>query len=242
MQSVEAVIEHTAADSQLAARNDLKRLFQESPIPDDDMLFNLGLYARSGLLVKFLVMYELYKRFLNVPGIIVEAGSWYGQNLVLCENLRAILEPFNKDRHIVSFDTYTGYADKEGWYSTGKEYRPYLLDLLGAHVRANVYGHIPGGHELIEGDICETAPAYFAKNRGAIVAFAYIDMGPQKPTESILQAIRPHLVSGSVLLMDELTRKDTPGEAIAFKKIFARSEYAVEKCSLYPSKSIITIK
>ena len=242
MNSVEAVIEHTASDPQLCAREDLKQLFLNSPLPVDDELFNLFLYARSGLLVKALVMADLYRRILPVPGIIVEAGSWFGQNLVLCENLRAILEPFNKDRRIVSFDTYQGYIDKPGWYSTGLDYKDYLEKLLDAHVRCNVYGHLPSGHELIAGDVCETGPAYFKKNPAAIVAMAYIDMGPEKPTFAILNAIRPHLVPGSVLLMDELTRKDTPGEAIAFKRLFKHGEFTIEKCALYPSKSIVTIK
>jgi hypothetical protein len=56
--------------------------------------------------------------------MLVEFGTWYGQNLVLLENLRAILEPFNKQRRIVGFDTFTGYPGKPGWYSTGRKYVP----------------------------------------------------------------------------------------------------------------------
>lgn len=244
--ATEASLEHTAGADQLRARRKLAQLFRTSPLAEDDLLFNLGLWARSGLLVKFLVMADLYKRFMHIPGILCEFGVWYGQNLVLLENLRAIYEWSNKQRRIIGFDTFEGYKDGKfagtGMYSTGLNYQAYLTELLKAHQRANVYGHIPGDHELVAGDVTKTAPAYFKRHPEAIVAFAYFDMGPEKPTLAAMKAIKPHLVSGSVILLDELTWHETPGEAIALKKLFRRSEYRLEKCALYPSKAIVTIQ
>lgn len=244
MKATESALEHTAAASQLAARRDLARLYKRAPMAEEDLLFNLGLYCRSGLLVKFLVMSELYKRFVNVPGLLVEFGTWYGQNLVLLENLRAIYEPFNRQRKIVGFDSFAGYEDGhlKGLYKAGRKYVDYLAKLLETHERCNVYGHDHGNHELVEGDVCHTAPAYFAAHPEAVVAFAYVDMGPMEPTLAALKAIKPHLVPGSVLLMDELTWKESPGEAVAFKKVFGQSGYRIEKCTLYPSKAIVQIE
>jgi hypothetical protein len=241
MKATHAQLEHTATEQQLAARRDLMRLFKNSPLPMEDGLFNLGMYCRSGVLVKFLVMADLYRRFVNIPGMLVEFGTWYGQNLVLLENLRAILEPFNKQRRIVGFDTFTGYPGKPGWYSTGRKYAAYLEKLLKAHQRCNVYGHQNVDHELVEGDVCQTATAYFAAHPEAVVAFAYFDIGPFEPTLVAMKAIRPHLVPGSILLLDELTWRETPGEAVAFKRVFGQSGYRIEKCALYPSKAIVEI-
>ena len=42
--------------------------------------------------------------------------------------------------------------------------------------------------------------------------------------------------------MDELTWPESPGEALAFKEVFKPGEYTLEKCELYPSKCIVTIK
>ena len=47
---------------------------------------------------------------------------------------------------------------------------------------------------------------------------------------------------GSVLLFDELTWPGAPGEAIAFKETFKDVNYRVEKCELYPSKSIVIVQ
>src|SRR5688572_138621 len=106
-------------------------------------MFNLGLFVRSSLLVKFLVMDDLYRRFVDVPGALLEFGTWRGQNLVLLENLRAIHEPFNKQRAIIGFDTFTGYPEDSGMsetslklyggYNTGSGYKDFLAELLDVH-------------------------------------------------------------------------------------------------------------
>ncbi len=245
--------ETSATSSQLNAREQLEQMFRASPLPLEDLLFNLGMYTRSSLLVKFIVMHQLYERIQNIPGALLEFGTWWGQNLVLLENLRAIHEPFNKQRKIIGFDTFSGYtkaSDKdkasEVWaensYSTAKGYKAYLAELLQVHEGNNALGHITGNHGLVEGDVEKTASQYFVDHPETIVALAYFDMGLYQPTKAAMVAIKPHLVAGSVLLMDELTWAESPGEAIAFKEVFTRAEYVIEKCPLYPSKAIVTIK
>jgi len=59
---------------QLDARIKLEEHFKNTPLPIDDLLCNLGLYTRSSSLVKYLVIDDLYKRILNIPGAIVEFG------------------------------------------------------------------------------------------------------------------------------------------------------------------------
>jgi hypothetical protein len=242
--------ERTANDAQLAYRVRLAKLFRATPLKEDDLLFNLGLYVRSGLLVKFLALHELYKRFARTPGLLVEFGTWWGQNLILLENLRAIHEPFNKQRRIVGFDTFKGYRGfdardridrnaAKGFYRTTPGHRRYLADLLRVHEGINVNGHLESGHELIEGDVARTAPRYFAEHPESIVAFAYFDIGLYRPTLAAMKAIRPHLVPGSIVLLDEFTWQAAPGEALAFKEALADKRHRMEKLALYPSKTIV---
>lgn len=245
-------IESTADKEQFVARDELSKLFDDAPFSMEDKMFNLGMFVRSSLLVKFLVMSDLYQRIVDIPGKIVEFGTWWGQNLVLFENLRAIHEPFNKQRIVVGFDTFEGYTKpsdidlkSDVWvehsYSTGSEYKSYLKSILETHEKCNVLGHVNGNHELIAGDVTDTAPEYFKQKPESIVALAYFDMGLYEPTKSAMQAIKPHLVKGSVLLLDELTWSESPGEAIAFKEVFSDVEMKLETCKLYPSKTIATV-
>ncbi len=220
-------------------RKKLGDLFKNSPLSEDELMFNLGMYTRSSVLVKFLVASDLYQRVMHLPGNIYEFGVWWGQNLVLFENLRAIYEPFNKQRYIIGFDTFTGYEDS--CYSTTKKHIQYLDELLKIHEGSNVLGHIRGQHSLIEGDVCETAPEHFKKNKNEVVALAYLDIGTYDATKAILEAIKPNVVKDSIILLDQFTWKDMSGEAVAFKEVFHDVRYSLEKCKLYPSKTIVTI-
>lgn len=245
-------IETTANLEQIDERRELSQLFKATPLNTDDLLFNLGLYVRSSLLVKFLVMNDMYERIKNLPGHIFEFGVWYGQNIVLMENLRAIHEPFNKQRKIIGFDTFSGYTnmsaiDKESevWqknsYDTDIDYVDYLKKLINVHEGCNVLGHLQGKHELVVGDATKTVPQYFNEHPETLVAFAFFDIGIYEPTKVALEYVVKNMVPGGVILMDELTWSEAPGEAIAFKEIFQGIKYKIEKCLYYPSKSIVTI-
>ena len=242
----------TAHGETFSFRERLGQKYVSSPLSRDDRMFNLGLYVRSSLLVKFLVMDDLYKRFVNTPGVLIEFGTWWGQNLVLLENLRAIHEPFNKQRTIIGFDTFNGYpensdmspesVDRHGGYQTGMDYKADLAELLEIHEGNNAFGHLRGSHKLVAGDVEQTAPKYFTDHPETLVAFAFFDMGPYEPTVAALKAIKPHLLPGSVIVFDELTWAGAPGEAVAFKEVFRDVKYDIEKCKLYPSKAIVTLR
>ena len=102
-------------------------------------------------------------------------------------------------------------------------------------------GHIRDVHRLIAGDVTETAPQYFKEHPETIVAMAYFDIALYEPTKSAMLAIKPHLIPGSILLLDELTWPESPGEALAFKEVFGDTRYRIEKCRYYPSKAIVTM-
>lgn len=245
-------METKASDQQLEHRERLYQLFRERPLPDEELLICLGLYMRSSALAKILFVNEAYQLILDQPGIIVEFGTWWGQNLVLFENLRAIYEPFNQSRRVVGFDTYEGYpaiSDKDrpsetikvGGYKVAKNYYDYLQALVDYHEKNNVLAAVKK-HELVKGDVTTTAPEYFAKNNDVIVALAYFDMALYEPSKAALEAIKPHLVPGSVLMLDEFNNRDYPGETRAFKESFGDRKYRVRKSRFMTDRTFIIIE
>lgn len=238
-------METKASSQQLAHRELIYQMFKDRPMPDDQLLICPGLFMRSSVLAKILFVNEAYQLILNQPGIIVEFGTWWGQNLVLFENLRAIYEPFNQSRRVIGFDTFQGYpeiSDKDrgsetikiGGYKVAENYREYLE-------KNNVLAAVKK-HELVQGDVSETAPAYFAKNDDVIIALAYFDMALYEPTKAALDAIKPHLVPGSVVMLDELNNKDYPGETRAFKEVFKSMKYRVKKSQFMMDRTFIIIE
>jgi hypothetical protein len=251
-ETVKYATESNESDTQRHFRELLNQRFRETPLPLEYLVCNFGLYTRSSILVKILVINEIYEMILNVPGVIMEFGVSWGQNLAFFENLRAIYEPFNKTRRVIGFDSfkgYTGFSDRdrrtavmsEGGYAVFSGYKEYLKELLEIHEGSNVMGHLRGRHELVEGNVMETVPKYFKAHPETIVSLAYLDVGLYGPTKSILEGIKPHLVPGSVILLDELTWDEAPGEAIAFKEVFRDVHYKIKRSRYTAQRAIVTI-
>ena len=245
--------ETNSSVAQQQFRTVLQEKFESSPLPVADMMTNFGLYLRSSGLVKYLVLNDLYLRIRDIPGAIVEFGCWYGQNLIVFENLRAIYEPFNKTRQIIGFDTFSGYASHsskdgevdgifaEGNFSAAPDYAQYLRGLLEVHEGNNVLGHLRGMHKIVEGDVSVTATTYFKEHPETSVALAYLDMGLYEPTKAALLAIKPCLLPGSVIVLDEFTWASAKGEAIAFREVFGREGYRIEQSRYTPMRAIVTV-
>jgi hypothetical protein len=240
------------SNEQKDARAKLLAHFKNTPIPDDEMLVNLGLYLRSNILAKYFYLNELYEKSLEIPGIVVEFGTWWGANLAVFNSLRSIHEPYNISRKIVGFDTFKGYesiseADgnssyvADGGYSVTNGYEKYLEEMLDLHEKDNVLAHVKK-HELVKGNVLETIDLYLKKNPETIIALAYFDLALYEPTKKCLEAIRPHLVRGSVLAMDELNNHDFPGETIAVKEVFGLDRYKIIKSKFLPDRSYIVIE
>ena len=102
-------LQSRASQEQSEARKKLRELFENSPLPTDELLVNLALYMRSSVVAKFLYINELYQLIVHTPGVIMEFGVWWGTNMALFESLRAVYEPYNYTRKIIGFDTFEGY-------------------------------------------------------------------------------------------------------------------------------------
>ncbi len=244
--------ETKASAAQMQQRETLYRLFENAPIPVDQLVMHLGLYMRSSALAKILFLNEIYERILDVPGSIFEFGCWLGQNIVVFENLRAIYEPFNQNRRVVGFDTFGGYAsatkiDGEssvisgGGYALSDGYPDYLRQLIAYHESNNILSHI-SKHSIVQGDVVKSVPKFLKDNPGEMIALAYFDLALYEPTRACLQAIRPRLVPGSVLLMDEYNFRDYPGATVAFREIFGSEGYTLHKSRFMTDRAIVVVK
>jgi len=252
MSNKEYRLQSRASENQVLARQKLLDLFKGCPIPEEEFLVNLGLYIRSSVLAKFLYVNELYQKIIHIPGIIMEFGVWWGQNLALFESLRAIYEPYNYTRKIVGFDTFAGYPPisledgksklaAEGGYSVTENYQEYLDELLNYHEQENPMSHIKK-YELVKGDATITIEKYLKDHPETIIALAYFDLGLYEPTKKCLESIKPHVIRGTVIAMDELNSWEFPGETIALKEVLGGlDKYKIVRSQFLPDRSYIII-
>jgi hypothetical protein len=213
--------------------------FRGAPLPADELLANLGLFFTSKSLSRALFFYEMYRNIVHTHGVIMEFGVRWGQTLALLSALRGIFEPFNRHRKIIGFDTFAGFRGMgaedgqlcrtvDGSFSVSEGYEKYLERLLTLEDALNPIAHLKK-FELIKGDALETIPAYLERHPETIVSLAIFDFDIYKPTRAALEAIKPHLMKGSVLVFDELCDDIFPGETIAAREVLGLHNMRVKR-------------
>jgi len=236
-----------SVETEIENRTRFLKLLKESPVPDNELLSNLGLYLNRQTLSRIIFMHELYSKIINIHGIIMEFGVRWGQNLSLFSSFRGIYEPYNYNRKIVGFDTFSGFPvidDKDGKnvkvgdYSVTSGYEDYLEKVLLYHESESPIGH-KKKFDLVKGDASKTIKEYLAAHPETIVAMAYFDFDIYKPTRDCLEAIKPHLSKGSLLAFDELNYTPFPGETLAFNEVFGINNYTIRRSPVTPLCSYI---
>jgi hypothetical protein len=226
-------------------------LLERAPLPEDELLPNLGLFLSSKSLSRILFFHEIYKKILNTHGVVMEFGVRWGQTLSLLAALRGIFEPFNRHRKIIGFDTFAGFkgmSDKDGRlcrtvdgsFSVSENYQQYLEELLSLQEALNPISHLKK-FELVRGDATETIPAYLKRQPETLVSLAIFDFDIYQPTKAALQAIKPHLFKGSVLVFDELADDVFPGETIALREVFDLADLRVERMPMTARVSYVVL-
>ena len=230
-------------------RKEFVQLMKDCPIPQNELLLNMGLFLTPQTLSRVLFMDYLYKQILEVQGIIVEFGCRWGQTLSLFSALRGIYEPFNRLRNIVGFDTFTGLHAttdvdgkrmKEGAYSVTPDYQKYLAKVLSFQEQESPQAHIKK-HEIIKGDASKEISRYLKRNPETIISLAFFDMDIYKPTVECLTKIKPYLTRGSVLGFDELNDHACPGETLALRKALGLSQFPIRRYPFNSRTSYIVI-
>lgn len=186
---------------------------------------------RRQSLSRLLYLDWIYKKLIGKPGVICEFGVQWGSTLTNLMNLRGMYEPFNHERKIFGFDTFSGFANisaadgeghKTGDYSTHDGYLEQLQSIVDIIESGSPLSHIPKTF-LVKGDVSETIYNWLEDNPALAIGLAIFDMDLYKPTKDVLEAIKPRLFKGSILVFDEFSCSRWPGETQAINEVFGIS-------------------
>tara|TARA_R110000772_G_scaffold73216_6_gene159871 strand:- start:10703 stop:11479 length:777 start_codon:yes stop_codon:yes gene_type:complete len=232
----------------------LRAFLENGGIDDSILRSNLGLFLTASNLTKVLFIADVYSRIIDVPGSIYEFGCHLGQNLVLFENLRAINEPFNRQRRFVGFDMFaldSGYpsrSDIDGEspeivgdsYTLPEDYPDRLKSLFAFHQDLSV---TPGESRLTlrKGNAMETVLEHLNDNPGEAIALGYFDLATYVPTKAILDAIDERVVPGTVLVADEFNFGSYQGASKAFLEYLGHRKCKVEKSRVMTDRALFTV-
>ena len=244
-------IANNASSAERNVRQELVRLMDGRPIPDSEILANLGLYLTRQTLSEIFFLREMYEHIIDVHGVVMELGVRWGRNQALYQALRGIFEPFNHNRRIIGFDTFQGFPSVDakdgagevievGAYQVSENYEDYLGQVLDVHEQQSPIAHIKK-YELVKGDATVTVKRYLEEHPETIIALAYFDFDIYEPTKVCLEAIRPHLTKGSVVGFDEINNRTFPGETRALQEVLGIGTYRIRHSRFSPSQAYLII-
>jgi len=196
---------------------------------------------RRQLLKRFLAHTELFKMTLEVPGDIAELGVFRGLGLFTWANLLESYCIGDRTKTVYGFDNWAGFGNLSmedgelddsvqkivGGFSPVK----YLKELQNA---INIYDDdrfVPWKPRIkLEcGNIEQTAKQFVIDNPGIRFSLVHFDCDLYKPTKAALEAFWPILSKGGVMLFDEYSIPEWPGETKAVDEFFAYKNVQIKK-------------
>jgi len=195
-----------------------------------DKLDNFPKYVTRTSMSRFLTRFEIFKKVLDVQGVIIECGVLFGGSLLSWGHFSSILEPSNHQRRIYGFDTFEGFSKiseedqskttselcKEGDLAVDSEED--LKKGIKIFDKSRYFNHVPK-IELVRGNVLNTVPKFLKDNKHIIVSLLYMDLDIFEPTRVCLRNFLPRMPKGSIVAFDQLNNPHWPGETKALFEV-----------------------
>ncbi len=179
------------------------------------------LFCGIKTLARVLSIVEIIKSSLDVPGHIVEFGSWKGSNLMLMAKTLMIHDPLS-NKKVLGFEGFFGldnFNDKDndakkfkGKYVGDYEMLMSLIKLFELEEKMSI----------VKGNILETLPDFLLKNQSCSFSVVYIDTDLYETTSLILNLTHERLSKGGFIVLDEWNFEEWPGESVAVREFLEK--------------------
>ncbi len=155
---------------------------------------------------KLLARAEMVRRVADVPGDIVDCGTFKGISTIQFAHFLEIYRPHGLAK-VVSFDTFEAMFPRVRADETksAKEHMDKLYEERALDQITEAVGRLSLGHrvEIIKGDIVETLPAFLADKPGFRISLLHCDLDVYEATKTVLKLAWPRVSRGGVVLFDE---------------------------------------
>ena len=177
-------------------------------------------FATEQTLIKIFSRFELFCDVREVPGSIVEMGSFFGTTSLLFKNFCNMYEG-DLERRIIAFDKFStneaAGADLKFNYFTHAEFLKNLKQTAELHSAINAKRFRDCKLELIDGDIRTTLPSFLESDPDLTVSLLYLDVDCEKLTKYILECLVSRMAHRGVIAIEGFQNINTPGIARVFR-------------------------
>ena len=177
---------------------------------------------------KILARADLVRRIADVPGEIVDCGTFKGISTLQFAHFLQIYRPHGIGR-VVSFDTFEARFPRvrvdEIASTTDHMERLYEAtaydQLLEAIPRLGLQKRV----EIVRGDIVETFPTYLSDKPGFRISLLHCDLDVYQATKDVLKRAWPRIVVGGMVVFDQYAVRNW-GESDAADEFLATLPHA----------------
>jgi hypothetical protein len=185
-----------------------------------ELIDHWQLYVGQENLSRFLTVYEVLKEIQNVPGDIVELGSWQGANLLGMAKALRYLDA-DSVKSIFSFDSFEGLTKPALEDDFNEDLRgKYRGDFAKLSAAVSLYD-FENQVFLKRGMIEDTVPRFTNENSSRTLSLIYYDADFFEPAETMFEYLAPMLSIGGVILLDEYGTPQWPGETKSADKFLS---------------------
>lgn len=224
----------------LAIEDLLEKHCKNHKIDSLDAIKLFPVLARRQWLKRFLAHTELFKKTLEIPGDIAELGVFRGLGFFTWANLLEIYCIGDRTKTVYGFDNWRGFSKLssqdgkdvesvqkfEGGFSPEK-YQTELKKIIEIFDKDRFIPWKPR-LKLIDGNIEDTAKDFVRENPGVRFSLIHFDCDLYKPTKAALEAFWPILSNGGLIIFDEYSIPDWPGETKAVDEFFKDKKYVIK--------------
>jgi len=203
------------------------------------LMSNFSRFVRFQDTTRFLIMYELYKKIVNVHGSIIEIGVLNGFNIFSFAHFCEIFEPRNYTRKILGFDTFEGHTSQilekdgevglaestEGFATHSYDELQKSVELFNNSIQFNQFEKI----RLIKGDAVKTIPEYYENHPELLVSLLICYTDIYAPTRVALEKFWPRMPKGSIVLIASSNYEKSPGEITAFDDVLGVGNFELRR-------------
>jgi hypothetical protein len=247
----------TQAPFDYAARDVLEEYFTGSVGTITERLENFAKYVPRQNLARFLARYEIFRLIKDIQGSIIECGVLFGGGLLSFAKLSSILEPYNFQRRLFGFDSFSGFPViddkdlkglpdrksahlKQHGFPAGDDAYEDLLKAIKLYDLNRLLNHFPKV-TVFKGDFEKTAPKFMQDYPHLVISCLYLDFDIYRPTKLALDLFLPRMPKGSVLVFDELNEEAFPGETVAVLETLDIKSLRVQRFDFEPRISYAVI-
>lgn len=226
----------TRHENERAQRELLEELFTGTSLSNFELFRAFPLCAPRYNLARFLVHYELFKKIVDLPGVIVDLGVFRGASTFTWAKLCEIFCPTDVRKVVYGFDSFAGFPDiaaedgaargdiqrLAGGLSGGDTIER-DLDLARRAMNADKHIRHIDRVNFVKGDMCQTIPQFVEeKGHGLRVALLNIDCDLYEPTRAALEHFVPIMSPGGIIVLDEYALETFGGESLAVDEYFRK--------------------